>query len=64
MAYLKYRIYFYLIFAILFIYDGVEKFDDPKANPYLSFAIAGVAIFMFFFRMKFDKKFEDRNKKS
>ncbi|MBG6109395.1 uncharacterized membrane protein YuzA (DUF378 family) [Flavobacterium sp. CG_23.5] len=64
MTFLKYIPYFYLIFAIIFIYDGVTKLNDPAATPYLSFGIAGVAIFMFFFRMKFAKKFEDRNKKS
>ena len=64
MTYLKYIPYFYLIFAVVFIYDGITKFNDPAATPWLSFGIAAVAVFMFFFRMKFGRKFEDRSKKS
>lgn len=64
MTYLKYTPYLYLFFGAYFIYDGVTKFNAADATPWLSFIIAGLAIFMFFFRMKFAKKFEDRNKKS
>lgn len=64
MTLLKYVPYFYLIIAVLFIYEGITKFNDPDATPLLSFGIAAVAIFMFFFRMKFQKKFTDRNKNS
>jgi hypothetical protein len=35
-----------------------------EATPWLTFIIAGVAIFMFFFRRKFAKKFDDHNSKS
>jgi hypothetical protein len=64
MNYLKYTSYIYLVFAVYFIYDGISKFNDPTATPWLSLMIAGLAVFMFFFRRKFSKKFEDRNKKS
>ena len=64
MNYLKYTPYLYLIFGAYFIYDGVTKLNAVDATPWLSFLIAGLAIFMFFFRMRFAKKFEDRNKKS
>jgi hypothetical protein len=64
MSYLKYTPYLYLVFAVYFIYDGVTKLNAADATPWLSFIIAGLAIFMFFFRLKFAKKFEDRNKKS
>lgn len=63
MTYLKYTPYLYLVFGAYFIYDGITKFNAPDGTPWLSFIIAGLAIFMFFFRMKFAKKFEDRNKK-
>jgi hypothetical protein len=45
-------------------FDGFTKFNDPNENPWFSFVFAGLAVFMFFFRMKFAKKFEDRNKRS
>ena len=65
MNYLKYTQYVYLLFGAYFIYDGVTKLNDPAlGNFWLSFMIAGLAIFMFFFRRKFAKKFDDRNKKS
>ena len=65
MNYLKYTQYVYLIFGAYFIYDGFTKVNEPAlGSPWLSFMIAGLAIFMFFFRRKFAKKFEDRNKNS
>ena len=64
MNYLKYTQYVYLVFGAYFIYDGVTKLNDPAGTFWLSFMIAGLAIFMFFFRRKFAKKFDDRNKNS
>lgn len=65
MNYLKYTQYVYLVFGAYFIYDGLTKLSNPETEtPWLSFMIAGLAIFMFFFRRKFAKKFDDRNKKS
>ncbi|SHG90400.1 hypothetical protein SAMN05444372_111123 [Flavobacterium micromati] len=64
MNYLKFTQYVYLVFGAYFIYDGFTKLNNPNlGTPWLSFIIAGVAVFMFFFRRKFAKKFEDRNKK-
>ena len=63
MNYLKYTQYVYLIFGTIFIYDGFVKLNDPAGKPWLSFMVAGLAVFMFFFRRKFVKKAEDRNKK-
>jgi hypothetical protein len=60
---LKYTSYLYLAFGVLFIYDGYTKLNTNE-SPFLSFAIAGVTIFMFFFRRKFAKKFDNRNKQS
>ncbi len=56
MNYLKYTQYVYLVFGIYFIYDGIMKWSDPE-KPWLSFIIAALAIFMFFFRRNFAKKF-------
>lgn len=64
MNYLKYTQYVYLVFAGFFIFDGISKWNQENATPILSLIIAGVAIFMFFFRRKFAKKFDDRNKKA
>ncbi|WP_264536023.1 hypothetical protein [Flavobacterium sp. N1736] len=63
MNYLKYTQYVYILFAVFFIYDGITKLNEGNDNSTLSFIIAGLAIFMFFFRRKFARKFDDRNKK-
>ncbi|WP_343696518.1 hypothetical protein [Flavobacterium sp.] len=63
MGYLKYTQYVYVLFAVYFIYDGAVKLNENNDAYPLSFVIAGMAIFMFFFRRKFVKKFDDRNKK-
>lgn len=64
MNYLKYTQYVYLVFGIYFIYDGISKWNDNDDNAWLRFIIAATAIFMFFFRRKFAKKFDsDTNKK-
>ncbi|MDR2223246.1 MAG: hypothetical protein LBE34_10985 [Flavobacteriaceae bacterium] len=55
--------FFYLFIGILFIYDGVTKIGIEE-NFWISFLIAGVAIFMFFFRRKYSKRMVDHyNKK-
>ncbi|MGO4772548.1 hypothetical protein ACEN2I_12855 [Flavobacterium sp. W22_SRS_FK3] len=63
MNYLKYTQYVYLLIAVAFIYDGITKLNDPGETAWLSFLIAGVSIFMFFFRRKFSRKFDDHYKK-
>jgi hypothetical protein len=61
---IKYTPYVYLIFGIYFLYEGFTKWNSATETPWLSFIIAGLAVFMFFFRRKFAKKFDDRNKQS
>ncbi|MWB95793.1 hypothetical protein GON26_15600 [Flavobacterium sp. GA093] len=63
MGYMKYTQYVYLVFAAFFIYDGVTKLTQGSNEAWLSLIIAGMAIFMFFFRRRFLKKMEERNKK-
>jgi LPXTG-motif cell wall-anchored protein len=52
--------YAYIVFAVLFIYDGVSKWGDGTNGAYISLGLAALAIFMYFFRKKFNKKFEDK----
>ena len=61
MRYLQFTQYIYLIFAAFFIYDGIMKVKDGVDSYLLSFGIAAVCVFMFFFRRNFFKKAEDRN---
>ncbi|QZK89366.1 hypothetical protein K5V07_02200 [Flavobacterium sp. CHNK8] len=63
MKYFKYTQYIYLLFAAYLIFDGVKKLNNPAlGEAWLNFIIAAFAIFMFFFRRRFTKKFEERNK--
>lgn len=63
MKYYKYFYWVYLPLAALFIYDGYDKYTEGN-SPWISFALAGLAIFIFFFRRKHIRKMEERmNKK-
>jgi len=51
--------YAYLVFGVLFLYDAFTSWGESKA--YASLLLGTAAIFMFFFRKKFNKKFEKRD---
>jgi len=57
----KFFQYAYLLFAILFIYVAVEKYINTEVVDYISILLAATAVFMFFFRKKFNKRFENRD---
>lgn len=61
MGYLKIVSYLYLAVAAFFIYDGIMRVQNNETYL-ISFLFAGLAVFMFFFRMKFAKKFQDKKK--
>jgi len=55
--------YAYLFFAVLFIYDAYSNWTAEIADMsrvYISLGFAALAIFMYFFRKKFNKKFEGK----
>ncbi len=61
MNYLNITKYIYLAIGFVMVYDTISKWNnDPK--PYLSMMLAAMAFFLFFFRSKFGKKFEERKK--
>lgn len=64
MNYLKYTQYIYLVAAVIFAIRAVEIWDQDNDQHFLFLGIAVLSVFMFFFRRKFAKKFEDNNKKS
>jgi len=53
--------YAYLFFAVLFLYDAISNWAIDRSRAYISLAFTALAIFMYFFRKKFNKKFEDKN---
>ena len=54
--------YAYLVFAALFLYDGIMKWNHDNSSSYVSLGLAALAIFMFFFRRKFNKKLQNKDK--
>ncbi|WP_299119910.1 hypothetical protein [uncultured Winogradskyella sp.] len=63
MKILKFFQYAYIIFAALFLWDAITSWSTDRSRAYMSLVFTALAIFMFFFRKRFGKKFEDRNKK-
>ena len=63
MNYLKYTQYVYLVVAIFFTYKSISVWNEATDEHFLFLVIALVSVFMFFFRRKFAKKFEQHNTK-
>ncbi len=55
MGYLKIVSYVYLAIAAFLIYDGIRRIMINE-EPYISFLLAAMAVFMFFFRKRYAEK--------
>jgi hypothetical protein len=62
MNYLRFTQYAYLLAGILFTIDAFVKWNSQQDFK-ISGIFAAVCLFLFFFRRRFAKKFEERNKK-
>jgi len=60
MKILKFFQYAYIIVALLFLYEAITSWNTDRNRAYISILFFALAIFMFFFRRRFRKKFEDR----
>jgi positive regulator of sigma E activity len=60
--YYKFFEFAYLIISIIFVVETVLNWNDNRQKAYIYLAFAALAIFMYFFRKKYRKKFEDREK--
>jgi len=60
MSYLKYTPYLYLILGIYLIIDSVINWNNPAENAELTLIFAAIAIFLFGFRRRYAKRFEQR----
>ena len=58
----KYIEFAYLIIGIVFLVEGIVGWSAEPEKAYLSLGFGLLAVFMFFFRKRFRKKFEDRQK--
>ena len=56
MKYSKIFQYAYLVFAVLFVFDAITKYLKTGELAYPSILLAGLAVFMFYFRRRFANK--------
>ncbi|NOR27003.1 MAG: hypothetical protein GQ540_00575 [Lutibacter sp.] len=54
--------YGYLIVAIVFIVETVLNWNENRNKAYLFLLFSVLAVFMYFFKKRFRKKLENRNK--
>ena len=52
----------YLIIAVVFLYEGITRFNIERQRAYIFFFFAALAIFTYFFKKRFRKRFEQRAK--
>ena len=57
----KFFEYGYLIIAIIFIVEGIFRWNTDREKAYLFIGFSVLAIFMYFFKKRFRKKVEARN---
>lgn len=62
MTYLKIIPYVYLAAGFFFIYSGIVRYQEKEEGFWLWFVIAALCVFMFFFRMRFARKFENKRR--
>lgn len=62
MKYFKYFEYAYLFIAAFFLFEAVRIWNTERSRAYLFAFFVVVALFMFFFKRRFRKRFEDRNR--
>lgn len=52
----------YLVAAAFFIFETVRMWNEERSRAYLFIFLAVIALFMFFFRRRFRRKYENRRK--
>ena len=53
----------YLIIAVVFIIETVLRWNTERNKAYIFLAFSILAVFMYFFRKKYRKRFEKHEKK-
>lgn len=62
MKFFKYFEYAYLIIAAFFLFETVRIWNTERGRAYLFLFFVVIAIFMYFFKRRFRKKYEERNR--
>ena len=53
----------YLVIAIIFIVETFLRWNSDRNKAYLFLAFSIMAVFMYFFRKKYRKRFENQERK-
>lgn len=59
---LKFFQYIYLALALFCVWEAIQNWTIDRQRSYILLFFAALAVFLFFFRKHFRKKFEQRNK--
>jgi len=54
--------YAYLVIAVIFLVEGVLNWNSDREQSYIMFGFAIFITLIFFFKRKFRRKIEERNK--
>lgn len=63
MKFFKYFEFAYLAFAVFFIIEALRIWAESESRAYLYLFFSALAVFMFFFKRRFRKKIENKDKK-
>lgn len=55
--------YGYVFIAVVFIIETVLNWNSNRERSYLFLLLSAVAVFMYFFKKRFRKRIENRDKK-
>ncbi|AZQ43620.1 hypothetical protein [Nonlabens ponticola] len=58
----KYFEYAYVAFALLFFATAIYEWNIDRSRSYVLLFMGAIAVFMFFFKRRFRRRFEERNK--
>lgn len=53
----------YLVIAIIFLVEAIMRWNSEPNKAYIFLAFSVLAVFMYFFRKKYRKRFENHEKK-
>ena len=62
--YLKISGIAYLLLAVFSIYTSIMRWNEDRDNAYIFLGFAVVLVFLYFFKRKFIKRYEQRAKNS
>jgi len=60
--YLKFSGIAYLLLAAFSVYTAISRWESDRENAYIFLGFSVVLVFLFFFKRKFIKRYEERAK--